>query len=135
MSPIDADTRRRRAARCREWAAILREDAAAARMGTLALEIEQQLLRLDEQRRVNIQMLSEIDTVVSRAKEALLTSHGLLDLPPYTADDLREGSRLCRAEAEAATETAVRHAFALRALLLAQLAEVTAARLKDGPGQ
>lgn len=38
-------------------------------------------------------------------------------------------------EAEAATETAECHAFASRALLLAQLAEVTATQLKDRPGQ
>jgi len=38
-------------------------------------------------------------------------------------------------ESEAATETAVSHPFASRALLLAQLAEVIAVRLKDEPSK
>jgi hypothetical protein len=93
--------------------------------------MEQQFIRPNEERRLNVKLLSEIDNVVQRAREALLTSpRGLLKLP-YTPRDLREQARLCMEEAEAATEAAVSRAFAVRALLLAQLAEVIAARLKD----
>jgi hypothetical protein len=96
-------------------------------------EMEHQFIRPNEERRLNVKLLSEIDNVVQRAREALLTSpRGLLKLP-YAPNDLREQARLCMEEAEAATETAVSRAFASRALLLAQLAEVIAARLKDKP--
>jgi hypothetical protein len=95
--------------------------------------MEQQFLRPNEERRLNVKLLSKIDNVVPREREALATSpRGLLNLP-YAPNDLREQTRLCLEEAEAATETAVSHAFASRALLLAQLAEVIAARLKDKP--
>lgn len=95
--------------------------------------MEQQFLRPNEERRLNVKLLSELDNVVTRAREALATSpRGLLNLP-YAPNDLRERVRLCIEEAEAATETAVSHAFASRALLLAQLAEVIAARRKDKP--
>ena len=94
--------------------------------------MEQQLLRPNEERRLNVKLLSEIDNVVTRAREALATSpRGLLNLP-YAPNDLREQARLCMEEAEA-TETTVSHAFASRAFLLAQFAEVIAARRKDKP--
>jgi|GraSoi013_2_20cm_2_1032436.scaffolds.fasta_scaffold111233_1 hypothetical protein len=87
------------------------------------------------ERRLNVKLLSEIDNVVSRARAALVTSpRGLLNLP-YAPNDLREQARLCMEESEAATETAVSHPFASRALLLAQLAEVIAVRLKHEPSK
>ena len=95
--------------------------------------MEQEFLRPSEERRLNVKLLSEIDNVVLHATEALATSpRGVLNLP-YAPNDLREQARLCLEEVEAATEIAVSHAFASRALLLAQLAEVIAARLKDKP--
>jgi hypothetical protein len=75
-----------------------------------------------------IKVRSEIDNVVLHVREALATSPGgLLDLP-YAPNDLREQARLCIEDAEAATETAVSRAFASRAFLLAQVAEVIARR-------
>jgi hypothetical protein len=95
-------------------------------------EMEQQFLRPNEKRRLNVKMLSEMDNVVQSARKALVTSRRLLKLP-YAPNDLRGLAHLCVEEAEAATETAVSRDFASRALLLAQLAEVIAARLKDKP--
>jgi hypothetical protein len=96
-------------------------------------EMEQQFLRPNEERRLNVKLLSEIDNVVQRAREALVTSLRELLKLRYAPNDLREQARLCMDEAEAATETAVSRAFASHALLLAQVAEVIAARLKGKP--
>jgi hypothetical protein len=96
-------------------------------------EMEEQFLRPNEERRLNVKLLSEIDNVVQRAREALAPSPRRLLKLPYAPNDLREQARLCMEEAEATTETAVCRAFASRALLLAQVAEVIAARLNDKP--
>jgi hypothetical protein len=91
-------------------------------------EMKQQFLRPNDERRLNVKLRSEIDNVVLRVREALATSpRGLLDLP-YAPNDLREQALLCIEEAEAATEIAVSRAFASRAFLLAQVAEVIARR-------
>ena len=95
--------------------------------------MEQQSLRPNEERRLNVKLLSEIDNVAQRARDALAPSPRRLLKLPYAPNDLRKQARLCMDEAEAATETAVSCAFASRALLLAQVAEVIAARLKDKP--
>jgi hypothetical protein len=94
--------------------------------------MEHQFLQPNGERRLNVKLLSEIENVVLRAREAFGTSpRGLLNLP-YAPNDLREQVRLCIEEA-LATETPVSHAFASCALLLAQLAEVIAAGRDDKP--
>jgi len=126
MSPLDEkqDDWQQRIARFRRFAALLGEDEAMAPLRSLAREMERRLMeryalgaRYEELKRIGDVLIAEIDVVFAWARSSLVRA------PGFTAEDLREESRLCREEADAALDAATRRAFAKRALDLAMLGE------------
>lgn len=118
-----------RIARCRELADLMRGDTAGARLAALAREIEQQLqtwseLRAvaDEQRRHRRAMLAEIDVMVIRTRLELSLSR-LRAKEANGSEQLREEARLCREEALAGDDMAMRRSFAGRAFELSMMGE------------
>ena len=118
-----------RIARCRELADLMRGDTAGARLAALAREIEQQLqtwseLRAvaDEQRRHRRAMLAEIDVMVVRTRLELSLSR-LRAKEANGAEQFREEARLCREEALAGDDRAMRRSFAGRAFELSMMGE------------
>ncbi len=135
MPPLDDRVQdwRQRAARYRRISDLLGEDGADARVRVLAREIEQQLenfrhLRAaaEEHKARNAVLLAEIDTFLARAQGAMFFANHLLRPLRFSADDLREESRICREEAQACEDMTVRRALASRALALAMLGEKVA---------
>ena len=136
MSPLDDQTQRlqERAARYRRMSALLGEDEATGRLRVLAREIDRQVAalrqgqelirRAQEARaasyqltRYNAVLHAEIDSVLARIRGNPRQGHRFRD------EDVKEESRLCVEEAEAAADRAMRQSLASQALTLAQLAE------------
>jgi hypothetical protein len=134
MSAFDEtqDDRAERLQRFRKLSALLGEDKRAAPLGALALEmarrlIERSALRAghEELMRLRQVMLAELDVVIAWTRSHVLRP------PGFSAEDLREESRLCREEAGAALDSAMRRSFASRAFDLAMLAERRARQADD----
>lgn len=118
-----------RAARIRRLADLSRDEGTAQTLRALAAELTQKLhahLEIaaaiaDEKRRSEV-LAAELDAMLMRARGGMfLARHSLA--PTYSAEDLREEARLCREEARAAGDLAVRRKLAARSTELAMLAE------------
>lgn len=126
MSPLDEqqDEWAERVQRYRKLSELLGEDATTAPLRALALEMERNLRLRTELRARHEQLKHLHDVLIAEIDVALTCARSrLLRAPRFSAASLREESRLCREEANAALATAVRRAFASRALDLAMLAE------------
>ena len=124
-----------RATRYRELADLAGEDRMAVRLRGLAEELQRQQERYAElhvasqqTRRRTALLLSELDEFLKGVRTELASARRMLRPCSYSAEDLREESRLCREEARAALDLEGRRALAARALDFAMLGE-QAARL------
>lgn len=119
---------RQQVARYRSFSRLLREDEGSGVMAGLALGLEAQIEKLDalrgevrlHQLRTQV-LLAELDTL--RAHLRSLPDNPCLASGDFTADDVREESRLCLEEAEAAEEIAAKRLFAAHAFELARMAK------------
>ncbi len=141
MSPFDDQSRdwQQRAARYRKMSTLLGEDETAVRLRALALEMEEQRKRsgqlrasAEELRACNAVLLAKIDAFLARARAAVSAAKLASRTPPFSAEDVREESRLCREEGMATEDMEIRRPLAWRALALAMLAEQIA-REDDRP--
>jgi len=127
MAPFDAPGLQ---LRCERWSALLREDGAAEPLHALLGDMEQnsgKLRELAAQRkallRYHIQLVAEIEKVIGRARAEMFSAKHLLRPMSFSAEDLREESRLCRDEAAATADIEMRRKIAALALDFAMLGE------------
>jgi hypothetical protein len=141
MAPLEDASRdwRDRMLRVRRLADLLRADPAAGRLVALAQEIEQGLLRLSETaaiaqetRRHSAVIRAEMAGIVARSRSELFFAKHFLRNHRYSADDLREESRLCREEASASEEGEARQELAASAFQLAMMGEAISRAEKGG---
>jgi len=118
--------------RCERLADLLRRDGAGARFAAIASELEQQMenykelaVTLANGANHHKALAEELDRIIARSRSSLFFARHLLRDHPFSSDDLREESQLCREEALDATHDEQR-GFATRALDLAMLAEAVA---------
>lgn len=133
MCPLDEklDSWEERLARYRKLSALLGEDEATAPLRALAVEVGRRLFKRFELKHTYEDLSCLRDVLIAEIDLVLLwTRNHLLRPPRFSPEDMREASRLCREEAQAALDTVTRRAFAARALDLAMLAEQLA-RQKD----
>ena len=116
--------------RYRKWAELLRTDRGGARLAALAVEMEEAGQRLrelataaEQKRRYRDALRREILDLIARAHSELAYARHLSRDHSYSAEDLREESRLCREEARSAEDGAVRRDFAGKAFELAMIGE------------
>ena len=108
------------------------EDETPGRLCAAAMEMEHRIEKFEqagveaeaeaEERMLDAaNLLAEIDTFLARTRGAMFFASHLMRPPRFSADDLREAARLCRAEAQASEAVATRRALASRALDLAMI--------------
>ncbi len=134
MSPLrdkDPDWRQH-LARYRRLSILFAEDETPGRLCAPAMEMEHLIEKFGqagveaeaEERMLDAAiLLAEIDTFLARTRGAMFFASHLLRPPRFSADDLREAARLCRAQAQASEAVATRRALASPALDLAILGE------------
>jgi len=129
-----------RSARRRRMADLVRSHETEGRLAALAYEIEQQMGNFaqiatiaDERKRHSALLREACQQVAGLVRSDLFFAKQLLRDNSYSAEALREESRLCREEARAASAgSEQRLAFAEQAAELAQLA---AAISRQGAGR
>jgi hypothetical protein len=111
-------------------ATLLGEEDTTGRLGALALEMEKHREKFgqasagaEEGRLVMAILLAEIDVFLARARGAMFFASRQLRPLRFSAYDLWEAAQLCREEAEASVQVALRRALASRALELVMLGE------------
>ncbi len=128
MSPrLDAfQDWQQRCERYRRFSTLLGEDETTAPLHALVLDMQQHqekwraLVASREQRQHwRSVLLAEIDTLLMRSRGALFCSRNLLRPFSFSAEDIREESRLCQEEAKTTEDIETRRALASRALRLA----------------
>lgn len=130
MSPFDPEGHHRWQSRCERWSALLREDGQAAPLHALALDLKQNW----EQRRelmaqaealkcYRATLLAQIDRILTQIQAEMALAKQRQHPLSFSAEDMREESRLCREEAAATADMEMRRAIASRAVALAMLGE------------
>jgi hypothetical protein len=132
MPPFDDQTHglRHRALRYRELARLSQDGEMGGRLRALAAELERQIERSAElsanaieTRRRTAMLLAQLDAVLGLVRQALFSTSRQLCASRFSAEDLREESRLCREEAVAVADVEARRALAGRALDFAMIGE------------
>jgi hypothetical protein len=116
--------------RYRKLGELLSTDPAGARLAAIAAEIEQELVKHREQALAldlwqshSREIIAEMNSVVARSRATLASARMSLGDHPFSAEDLREESRLCREEAIASERPEDQKDYATCALRLAFSAE------------